>query len=235
MDDDIAGGLGFWLLIGIGAGIYGLSRLFAGLGAPLAGLVVWFGRHGPWPGSWVAFGGALAAFFVVRVLAAPVIVRLLLSSVELSNFLQDFSFSWPGVRAAGLALMLAVLDGITLFLITGALAHAGDTWGASGAWLPGSGWGEVARGFSAIGLFAAGTVLTLVAVWRMEGDYAGRIDLDTFFATRWPADFFIYLPVAVGLAFKFADTPVLLTAVLAFAVVRLGCDLVLLVIARRVE
>ena len=245
-DDEGVGCLLFAaVLAGVGAGIYGLSVLLRGLIDPLAGLLLSMGEGGPWPPAVAPLATLLVAFFVLRLLIAPLHVKEMQQSEVLADFLDapDVSLDWDSVKRILFGLMLAAFDGIALFMVARTLQVRAPLWLEQSPWLLGGSWSAAGRGWTAVGVLAGGSAATVIGFLLLEelcdaSDLFGlsyEIDAGELCKRVLAFDVCVYLPSVVGVVVVYPGNPFTATVVLAFMVVRVVSDLVLALIARALD
>lgn len=185
-----------------------------------------------------AYGVVLAAglpFVAVRILAAPFHLQLVGIGAQR--------------RAPLIALALAVLDSILIFMVSGAMQlHAygpsGPGWSAMQAWpamhvpepwwLLGANWPVGARLLLVVGIQLAATAVVLLSLAALARAYApAEFLLVDFSRESWSAgsgtvalDLLVYLPVAVSLVAVSAGNRFAPTVLLSFHIVKTAAAVV---------
>jgi hypothetical protein len=207
------------LLIAVGLVVYGLSLALDGFLEPLAGMLLWMGNHAPCPASAKPFAAVTVLFVALRLLAAPLQLTLFRPSADERAFL--------------FALLLAVLDGIVLFLAAQAAQAIAPAWLAHGAWLPGAKWAAWGKVLGSVGLLA-GAAAAIAGGFHFIGrafDSADLFAID-FEADSWSVGtgsismgILVYLPVVVALAIAYRASPFVPAITLSFCLVKVLADL----------
>lgn len=178
-----------------------------------------------------AYGVVLAAglpVVAVRILAAPFHLQLVGIGAQR--------------RAPLVALALAVLDSILIFMVSGALqlqtyGPSGPVWSAMHIpepWLLGADWHVGARLLLVLGVQGAATVVVLLSLAALARAYApAEFLLVDFSRESWSAgsgtvalDLLVYLPVAVSLVAVSSGNRFAPTVLLSFHIVRTAAAVV---------